>query len=338
MDDIGVVGQPEMSSEIVTEPDVVLESPIAGFWWRLLAIILDSILIWFFGLVLGLIYFDEFVAMGDWGRLLGFVIFLAYFGFLNSSWGGGQTLGKRICKIMVVGADGRNITIKRSMLRAAILGLPGILNNYSMAPSVWSSHYQIFGSLLISMVIFGGGFGVVYFYIFNRNTRQSLHDLICSTYVVKKGSTSPLVKEPHWKGHKIVYGCFLALLLVWFIGLSFQTWHIPFMDDGMNTLYQVGNIQGVYSASLNDGFMTGPYGSYTYVTITVQIRDKELMNEDYARKIAGCVLDKYPQANQRDVFNVNLAYSYNIGINSIFKSANYTWLNPARTGPNGSKP
>lgn len=121
---------PEESFEEIIPPTM----QIAGFWRRILALLLDSLLINGVGFGLGYLFFDQFVAMGDWGRLIGLAIFLAYFGTLNSAYGKGQTLGKRATKICVVNKNGEHISIKTSMLRALILGLPGILNQTNISP------------------------------------------------------------------------------------------------------------------------------------------------------------------------------------------------------------
>lgn len=165
---------------------------IAGFWRRISAWLLDAFLICGTGLVLGYLFFDQFVAMGEWGRLIGLAIFLAYFGLLNSTYVGGQTLGKRAAKICVVDGMGEHISIRTSMLRAFILGLPGILNQISMSPNTMKNPFGIAFMFILGVIIFGGGIGILYFYIFNRNTRQSLHDLICGTYVVSVAGSGPI--------------------------------------------------------------------------------------------------------------------------------------------------
>src|SRR5208283_1622002 len=52
---------------------------ICGFWRRIVALVIDYIVLWLFGEVLGLFLFDFFAHLGGWGRLVGFGVALVYF-------------------------------------------------------------------------------------------------------------------------------------------------------------------------------------------------------------------------------------------------------------------
>src|SRR3954454_20052657 len=90
------------------------ESQIAGFWRRVGAAFIDSIIIGVFGLVLGFLFSEQFMQMGGWGRLVGAAIALLYFVPLNSRPGGGHTIGKRALQIRVTDAAGKTISPGRS--------------------------------------------------------------------------------------------------------------------------------------------------------------------------------------------------------------------------------
>src|ERR1700752_3195394 len=89
----------------IPPPLPVTEPNIAGFWQRVLGILIDAIVLGVFGAVLGFFLFDYFVRLGLWGRLVGFVIALIYFAPMNSRLMNGQTLGKRLVRTQVVGRD-----------------------------------------------------------------------------------------------------------------------------------------------------------------------------------------------------------------------------------------
>ena len=69
---------------------------ISGFWRRLLAIVLDGLILGIVGFVSGLFFFNFYAQLGGWGRLIGLGVDSIYFGILNSAIGKGQTIGKRM--------------------------------------------------------------------------------------------------------------------------------------------------------------------------------------------------------------------------------------------------
>jgi uncharacterized RDD family membrane protein YckC len=73
--------------------------PRAGFWIRFGAALID-------GIPLGLISFGIGKALGTGGNILGIVIGLAYYSYLEGS-GSGQTIGKKLVGIRVIDFDGR---------------------------------------------------------------------------------------------------------------------------------------------------------------------------------------------------------------------------------------
>ena len=52
---------------------------ISGFWRRIGALIIDTLILGIAGIVLGLFLESTFVLIGAWGRLVGFSIALIYF-------------------------------------------------------------------------------------------------------------------------------------------------------------------------------------------------------------------------------------------------------------------
>jgi uncharacterized RDD family membrane protein YckC len=97
---------------------------IAGFWRRLFAFCLDGLLLGALGAGIGLFAYDGLAALGDWGRLVGFLIAMIYFGVTDSDLSKGQTLGKRIAGIKVVTANGLPLSVRASTLRATIFCVP----------------------------------------------------------------------------------------------------------------------------------------------------------------------------------------------------------------------
>lgn len=196
----------ESLSPITDTPETAPRAPepviIAGFWKRLLALIIDSLLLGAVGFLLGLMFFDQFARLGGWGRLVGFIIALLYFGVFNSSIGKGQTIGKRITSIKVVDREGQFLSPQKSFLRSTILEVPFFLNGALIPPSVLISPLGV----LVGLIIFGIGGAIIYLYIFNRRTRQSLHDLAAGSFVIRSFAAAPPVAIGISKFHIVVVG------------------------------------------------------------------------------------------------------------------------------------
>src|SRR5580700_4711728 len=188
---------------------------ISGFWRRIFAFLVDEAILGIPAFLLGLVFFDQFARLGSWGRLVGFVVSLLYFGLMNSALASGQTFGKRLAKIRVIDSNDSPIPLIKSFARYSILGLPYFLNNAHIPPRFlfgWT------GSLL-SFLIFGIGLSITYLIIFNRRNRQALHDVIIGTYVTKTQATAGAPKPKIWMGHYVV----VAFLLVISILVPFLT-------------------------------------------------------------------------------------------------------------------
>src|SRR4051812_44393398 len=97
---------------------------IYGFWRRIFAAMIDYVILGIFGFILSIFFSKLFVEMGCYGRIIGFITVLLYFGVLNSVIGKGRSLGKTLVHIIVVDKDGKFISIYKSFLRVLILEVP----------------------------------------------------------------------------------------------------------------------------------------------------------------------------------------------------------------------
>jgi uncharacterized RDD family membrane protein YckC len=168
---------------------------IAGFWRRLFAFCLDGLLLGAVGAYIGLIAYDGLVALGDWGRAVGFAIALIYFGAMDSELFRGQTLGKRVVRIKVVTVNGVPLSVGASTLRATIFCVPYFLNGAFIDAGAITSWLLVF-------LVFGVGLSIVYLLLFNRRTRQSLHDLAVGAYVVSNKGGGPVGDSGRiWPAH-----------------------------------------------------------------------------------------------------------------------------------------
>lgn len=105
----------------------------AGFWRRLLALILDTIVLWIVGAVVGFIigFVLALVAPGSGvGTLLativGAIIGLLYYPLQECS-GAQATVGKRALGIMVTDLDGRRVSFGRALGRNLAKFISGVI-------------------------------------------------------------------------------------------------------------------------------------------------------------------------------------------------------------------
>jgi uncharacterized RDD family membrane protein YckC len=295
---------------------------IAGFWRRIGALFIDTLILGLLGFLLGLAFENAFVQTGGWGRLIGFVIALVYFGIMNSALCQGQTIGKRILKIRVVGPDGHPISLVRSLFRYIVFAVPFSLNGAQLPSDILFSLWIY----PLSLIVFGGLFSIIYLYLFNRVTRQSLHDLAVGTFVanarVEKQETSKV-----WRVHLVVVAAlFLISATVPAItGRLAKNETFKGMLDVQSALsrqplvtYATVSINTTTFDSEDNGVDTA-----TYVAIQAFISSNKIDDVKLAQKLAGVVVENFPEAMNNDGLIITLTHGYDIGIWSQWSNHTY---------------
>ncbi len=92
----------------------------AGFWIRVVAYLIDAVILGVVGGILGGVALHS-RSVDAQSSSPGALLSLIYFGLLWSHYGGGQTLGMRLLKLRVVGTDGNQIGVVRALLRWVFL-------------------------------------------------------------------------------------------------------------------------------------------------------------------------------------------------------------------------
>lgn len=295
---------------------------LASIFSRLGALLVDTIILVSFGLLLGLLFESQFVKMGLWAPLVGAFIMLLYFGIGNSPWANGQTLGKKLLNIQVVDIFGAPLNNSKACLRALVFIIPFALNGQ---PILGENPPIIFIALL-SAIIFGGILSIVYLLIFNRNTRQSLHDLAAKSIVINKNADKKSI-PPLWKGHLIVVALlFLAAALV------------PAVINnkiGNNAIKELVDVQKILSSDPSTRIVNVQQSTTTFIdtdgsqeiteslSIQMAMKKNDIENQDFAKSVAKKAYNQYALANKLDKVYVTLSYGYNIGIASKNSFYNY---------------
>ncbi|MDQ2077939.1 RDD family protein [Marinimicrobium sp. ABcell2] len=293
--------------------DEVQQNWIAGFWRRIGALFIDTLILGLVGFLLGLALGSTFVQVGGWGRLIGFVIALVYFGAMNSKLFKGQTIGKRVLNLRVVDSDNQTISLVRSVIRYIVLAAPFSLNGAQFSNEALLS-FLIYP---LSLIIFGGLFSIIYLYIFNRITRQSLHDLAVGTFVVNANIEKQEVGKI-WKGHLVVVAVFFIAAAIVPVFTSKLAQNEPFKDmlavqsalsDEPGVNYATVTTSTTTFSSKNEGAKTT-----TYVTAQAFISSNNVSDVELARELAIIVIKNFPEAVRRDALRITLTYGYDIGI------------------------
>jgi uncharacterized RDD family membrane protein YckC len=305
---------------------------IGGFWRRLAAFALDSVILSVPAIVVGFALFDFFASFGQAGRLLGAVIVLAYCGALNSRIGGGQTVGKRLLGLRVVNRLGEPIGFARACLRTTILGLPWFLNGLYLKtafdPEMQIPFDQTVVLVLLGLVVFGGGGAIVYLFIFNRATRQSLHDLAVGTFVIRASSPAGAITSSIWRIHLAIVGCLSVLVVL--AGVSADYWGQRLLGDNLRPLLAIQRsllaLPDVRSASVTLVYDLGQREERPRLAASVVLAERPAIWESVATKYAAVVLREDPDAKLAPKIIIELVYGFDLGIASGTRkvSGNFT--------------
>lgn len=303
------------------DPQPVVEvSPqtcsVGGFWRRFLAFAVDGLILGIVGWSIGAFFFDTLSQLGPWGKLVGFLVAVPYFAVMESSVGGGQSIGKRLLGLRVVDSNGNMISFERSFARYFVFSVPFFLNKLELP--ITRTPWIIIA--LLGVIVFGVGGVTFYLLIFNRNTRQGLHDLAVGSYVVKGSDAGPVKIRPLWKPHLAVAGALLALsVIVGITGHLMTKW--GFFPELLQNLQLVEQMDGVQQG--------GAVVSWTYklngvktksLDITV-VWSKATWNPAIiADQVARLILLNDPNAKDYDQLQIVVARTYDIGIASSWVS------------------
>jgi len=311
--------------QLPTSPDVTTVGttpttvrPICGFWIRLLAFLIDLVILRILGIVLGLVFGSLFLMMGNFARLIGLAIVLAYFGILQSHEGGGQSLGQRVTRIRVVGPDGECISTGRSLCRTAILWLPALLNQ----PVIPVRALMSPAGILLGAVWGVSAGGLVYFYLFNRTTRQSIHDLVCRTYVVKSSAEGPLSVGRVSRTHYVVFPSIMVLL-----GVLGAVLALTMASGPLKTVFalvdRIGSVKGGTVVGVNENYWFSSDGSRLHTIQVVIVPSLDAEPQELAKKVGMAVERECGDTTDIDRIAVDVLFTYNILIQHA--STHYVW-------------
>lgn len=308
------------SEKVQPDSDGSVETlKVVSFWRRWLAYILDaSFILGGISVFLIKIFPDFLISLGDFSILIGAAIFVLYFGIMNSEIGKGQTLGKAVLGVKVVDSSGNYITLKQSLLRAAILTFC-LMIPFALMQMALVKDLTLIENIIYTLAITAEAF-FCFMFLFNLKTRQTLHDLAAKTYVVTEKCDFPL------KNSKInIAPLVCAIILALLTGFFKTAGTILMTVYKQNTAFasvqkaeqefdiKITKKQKLFNHSKNKN------------AITVYIPSKDIYDADFADKIGQSILNSDPYNIY--LVNVFLYKQASIGNMSMLKQQYYTVKN-----------
>jgi uncharacterized RDD family membrane protein YckC len=309
----------------------------AGLLRRVGAIIIDVGVLMLLGLALGLVFGDQFVRLGALGPLVGFVIAGCYYGILNSRLGNGQTLGKRFCSIQVKRKDGTMLSPGASLARFAIFGVAVFMP----PPNTTEMGLIMLLATLVSCLANGMAAADVYLFLFNRATRQSLHDLALGTYVVHAGSAVEQETPRLWRGHVIACAAVAALTLATTVSVLVMALRAdtqpPANREWEQTKQQIAALVEVRALSIVVGTETMLWAASAQpadtpkerplVIAKIELGENRIYDQALAEKIAQTIWANPTYAGR--AIRLSLSYGYHVGIARSSSARTFNFKPPA---------
>jgi len=273
---------------------------------------MDGILLGVIGAGVGTAFFDKLSQLGLWGRLFGFCIAVAYFTFFDSRIGNGQTFGKRLLELRVIDVQGNTISFAKSLLRTAIFVVPSFLYELRLPESrtPW-----IVSAAIFVVVLWVGG-STLYLIIFDRHSRQGLHDLAIGSYVANANDTGSVGTEQIAKVQWAILGVLLVIISATAgIVISMFEERPPFpqmrQDAGL-----VEQMDGVQRAHVRDTLLhsSSSGGVKKDLILSITLKSKSLNQEAFADAVARTILQNDRNAQNYDQLSILLIRGYDIGI------------------------
>jgi uncharacterized RDD family membrane protein YckC len=303
---------------------------VGAIWRRILAFLIDGLVLGLAGFALGVPFFNAFSNLGSWGPLVGFCLAFPYFALLNSAFGDGQTLGKRLMHLRVVDRGGNTIPFRRSVVRYLVFAVPYFLDEVLLPTTRTPRAFLV----LMSVVIFGVGGSTLYLVLFNRRTRQGLHDLAAGSYVADADKDGALRIEPTWRLHWVILS---ALFAIWLVGTGalndrLARWGaFPQLLEDIRVIEGMKAVQAAAAQDLNTHNLgSGTKKNTLVITVywagnsaaghpfvgglTRKVTEGKSELEHVADQVANLVIQHDPTLKEHDSLKVVVIQGYDIGI------------------------
>lgn len=310
--------EPVANSQDEPSNDVVDASTVVVFWKRIGAYFLDTaIILKIAGVLIGAAGASLWFEIGGYGIIIGAVVYLLYFGLMNSVLCKGQTIGKKLFAVKVVDRNNEYLPVGKSFLRALIFVIcVYAVGAFSGAMVTVLPEYHMFDikNVLPLTILLFLYFVFVLIFLFNKN-RQTLHDFSVKSFVVSKENIKKLYPDKT-DSTVIIVSVIVALLF-----------SVPILAGSVaakNIFEKKTVFPDKLAKELNlDVFSYAQYGEKDNKNLGIVIRTKDIDNQELADKVGNYILLMSDKASSSENINVTLKNNYNIGIYKSSKSKYY---------------
>lgn len=283
-----------------------------SFWRRIGAYYIDSLVLVCVAAMLGMLFRPLWLQSEAAALFAGILLTLIYFTVLNSSLSGGQTAGKCLLKVRVVDRHLQTLSLRRAFFRAIVVALP-------LTIMFWISVFPA-TTVATTYAYWVGYFTPVlcstYLFLFNRRSRQCIHDLMAGSYVVHSDAES-VPDEPIWRGHGI------ALLLIGGLAVLMAKPDIKqFNTEAFQVSQQVRQSLNQAPGVIRSAVMVVPRSSISgstsmgevgLVKINVRVDSHDRFRQSFTRELSEQLLEQFPELRSADELQYSLHFGFQLG-------------------------
>lgn len=279
---------------------------------RIIAFIIDLIILGAACAVLSKYLFNYFPDSPFLFHCIGTLICLFYFAAFNSNIVDGKTIGKMICGIQVTNLINQPISFLHACLRSMIVIIPLCFIDFIQPFTQGSFGFSLLNALFTSIVLVS-----FYLVIFNRNTSQSLHDILSKTQIQNK-ALNFLAKPPIWKGHYLVSMGLVVIII------TSSLWLHSKMTDSSD-IKQLALSSSIQSLSIENRYTTmGETRSQNNVLIFNVDANQALNDRDFFTQQVMLLKVASPKLySENEINQVQFNSSYQFGLARFSKSVIY---------------
>jgi uncharacterized RDD family membrane protein YckC len=295
---------------------------IGELWRRVLAGFIDFVILGIIGHLVAWPFSTTLIALGPVAPLVGYFIGMLYFAVPESSIGHGASLGKRLLLLQVVHADGSLLTIEESLIRYTLFSVPIFLGDspLPLSRTPWAV------ICLKAFVSIGLGVFTDYLIIFNRNTRQGVHDLSVKSFVAQADRTGIVSVGKIWTLHWLIAAALVFILAEVASLLGVAMPQMGAFRQIMNDYRLVEQVDGVQSANIMASSLYDSSRGWKTQVLVVMIHCncQESAEEYVADEAAIALLRGDPHVPEFQKISIVVLRGYNIGIASSITSEHYS--------------